>query len=260
MVKLMKSRHLLLYLITNTYVLITIIFPIIFSEIEVAFFMIVFYITLFLLGILWYIIGGKSIIRRNGITILTYDLCPELYDYILEWNKALKIKKRVEIGVLDDGLPNAFTLFNHPKKYTIVLSVGLFENLEKKEVIAVLFHELFHIYNKDIWIKASCIISRYLWIPFGVLLDSYFSRTREIQADLKSVQYTKDPLSLASALVKMVKCFMEHSESKFKVIDVSKSFWILNNSTKRQNKFRYTFFSRHPSLERRLQNLLQMKL
>lgn len=258
--KLIKSRPFLLYLIFITYILITIIFPIIFSEIEVAFFIIVYHMTLFLLGILWYAIGGKSIVRRNGITILSYDSCPELYDYILEWNKNLKIRKRVEIGMLDDGLPNAFTLFNHPKKYTIVLSVGLFENLEKNELVAVLFHELFHIYNKDVWIKASCIISRYLWIPFGVLLDSYISRTREIQADLKSAQYTKDPLSLASALVKMVKCCMLHSESKFNVIDVSKSFWILNISTQKQNKFRYTFFSRHPLLERRLQNLLQLKI
>jgi Zn-dependent protease with chaperone function len=260
MVKLIKSRHFILYFIFIAYILITIIFPIIFSEIEVAFFILVYHITLFSFGTLWYAIGGKSIVRRNGISILPYDSCPELYNYILDWNKNLNIRKKIYIGILDDGLPNAFTLFIHPKKYFIVLSVGLFENLEKKELIAVLSHELFHIYNKDVWIKASFIISRYLWIPFGVLLDSYVSRTREIQADLKSSQYTKDPISLASALVKMVRCFQLQSESKFNVIEVSKSFWILNNSTKKQNQFRYMFFSRHPFLERRLQILFQLKV
>jgi len=258
MVKLIKSRYFFIYFLFLVYILITIILPIVYSDIEVVFFIVLYHISLFLLGTFWYALGGKSIVRRNGITILSYNSCSELYDYILEWNEKLNIHKRIEIGMLDEALPNAFTLFIHPKKYIIVLSVGLFENLEKNELIAVLSHELFHISNKDIWIKASFIISRYFWIPFGVVLDSYISRTREIQADLKSSKYTKDPLSLASALVKMVKCFKLQSESKFNVIDVSKSFWILNNPTKKQNKFRYTFFSRHPYLEKRLRNLVQL--
>ena len=163
----------------------------------------------------------------------------------------------IKLGMLDEGLPNAFTLFIHPKKYIVVLSVGLFENLNKNELLAVLSHELFHIYNKDVWIKALFIISRYLWIPFGVLLDSYISRMREYEADIKSSKYTKEPLTLASALLKMVKCYQSYPEENFKVNEISKSFWILNY-TKNQGKLSYTFFSRHPPVQKRIKNLMKL--
>ena len=98
------------------YVVITIILPLIYSAFEAGIILITFHLSLFLLGIIWYWVGGKSILRKNGILFLSNDDCRDLKNYISELIKKLRLKVKIEIGILDDALPNAFTLFLSPKK------------------------------------------------------------------------------------------------------------------------------------------------
>jgi len=258
-VKKIKFKPLLKYFILLTYVVVTIILPLIFSAFEAVFIIITFHSSSFLLGIIWYWIGAKSILRNNRIRLISSEECSDLQNYILEMLDNLELNVKIRIGILDDALPNAFTLFLNPKKYMIVFSIGIFENLDFNEIKAVIAHEIFHIKNKDVWIKSLFIIGRFVWFPTGPLLESYISRSREIQADLASSKFTKDPLSLASALLKMAKCYYLNPELDFQVSKVSKSFWIVNNSKKNNESIIRKLLSRHPLIEKRINLLINMK-
>ncbi|MFX1356877.1 MAG: M48 family metalloprotease [Promethearchaeota archaeon] len=257
--KKIQIRSLSIYLILITYFLITFFLPIICTAFEAALLIFVYHGLLFSIGIIWYWVGGKSILRKYDIRLLN-DEYPVLQDYIFKLIRDIGLKVKVKIGILDDALPNAFTLFLSPKKYLIVFSIGLFENLDFNEIKAVTAHELFHIKNKDVWLKSLFIVGRFLWFPTGPILESYISRSREIQADFESSRITRDPHSLATALIKMVKCYISKPELTFKVTKLSKSFWIVNNKYRKDVNFIRTILSRHPSIESRLKRLLEMKI
>jgi len=255
-----QIRRLSIYLILIIYFLITFFLPIICTAFEAAFLIFVYHGLLFLIGIIWYWIGGKSIIRKYDIKLLKTNDYPILYDYILKLIREIGLKVKIKLGILDDALPNSFTLFLSPKKYLIVYSIGLFENLYFNEIKAVTAHELYHIKNKDVWLKSLFIVGRFLWFPTGPILESYISRSREVQADLESAHITKDPHSLAAALIKMVKCYISKPELTFKVTKLSKSFWIVNSKYSKDVSLIRKILSRHPSIESRVKRLIEMKI
>ncbi|MFX0058114.1 MAG: M48 family metalloprotease [Candidatus Hodarchaeota archaeon] len=255
-----QVKNLSIYIILITYFLITLILPIICTAFEAAFLIFVYHGSLFSTGILWYWLGAKSILKKNNIRFLKSNEYPLLQNYISKTIEDLKLRIKVKVAVLDEALPNAFTLFLSPKKYLIVFSIGLFENLEFNEIKAVITHELFHIKNKDVWIKSLFIVGRFLWFPTGPILESYISRSRETQADLESSFLTKDPYSLATALIKMVKCYISKPDLTFKMSNISKSFWIVDNKYKKDKNFIKKILSRHPSTESRVKKLIKMNI
>jgi heat shock protein HtpX len=204
--------------------------------------------------------GGKSILRKYNIRFLGKNESPVLQNYLSKTIMDIDLKVKVKIAILDDALPNAFTLFLSPKKYLIVFSIGIFENLDFKEIKSVITHELFHIKNKDVWLKSLFIVGRFLWFPTGPILESYISRSREIQADLESARYTHDPYSLATALIKIVRCYILSPELSFKVSKVTKSFWIVSNKSKKKYNIINILLSRHPSTVDRVKKLMKMKI
>jgi len=248
------------YFIIISYLIITIIVPLICTAFNAITVIITFYSTLFTLGILWYWRGGNSILRKNKIKLVEGENCKELQNIIFDLKKELRLNVCIKIGILDDALPNAFTLFLAPRKYSIILSVGIFENLDNNEIKAVIAHELFHIKNRDVWVKALFIIGRFISFPMGPFIESYISRSREIHADIQSSKFTKDPLSLASALLKIIKCYNTNSELDFQVANVSKSFWIINYSKRKNDNIIRKLLSRHPPIEKRVKKLMLYKI
>lgn len=133
---------------------------------------------------------------------------------------------------------NAFAL-GHPQQASIVLTHGLLQTLNQRELTAVLAHEIAHIAHKDIRVMGLAdYVSRLthlmaivgqltlvfslpwalagqLDINWGGLLILIFSphlallaqlglsRTREFAADRSAAQWTGDPQGLASALIKI---------------------------------------------------------
>lgn len=242
------------------YLFIIIVVPLICTAFNAIIIIISFYSILFILGILWYWGGGNSILRKNKINFLEGENCTGLQNIIFDLKKKIGLKANIKIGILDEALPNAFTLFLGPRKYSIILSVGIFENLDNNEIKAVIAHELFHIKNRDVWVKALFIIGRFVSFPMGPFVESYISRSREVHADLESSKFTKDPLSLASALLRIIKCYSTNPELDFEVTNVSKSFWIVNHSNKKTNSIIRKLLSRHPSMENRIQKLMKFQI
>lgn len=146
--------------------------------------------------------------------------------------------KYPKIGIIDDGAPNAFTYGRTKNDARVVLTRGIFNLLNEQEVMAVVGHEMGHAKHYDMFFMTVAQLvplvlygiyetftnssnkksssnnngSGYLemigLIAYILYLISeyivlWLSRTREYYADSFSIEETRNPNSLASALVKI---------------------------------------------------------
>jgi heat shock protein HtpX len=120
--------------------------------------------------------------------------------------------------------PNAFATGRSPSKGVVAVTRGLLETLDRRQVRAVLAHELGHIKHRDTLTSAiagtmagaitfmarAMLYSRKkhplmlvvaLVAPlFAVMLRMAVSRSREYEADRRAASITEDPEGLAQAL------------------------------------------------------------
>ena len=143
--------------------------------------------------------------------------------------------KYPRIGYIDDSSPNAFTYGHTKNDARIVLTKGIFELLTEDEVKAVVGHELGHAVHYDmLFMTVAQLVPLILYFIYEVtILDNrssnnknssyteligliahslylfsdyiilWLSRTREYYADAFSIKVTRNPNSLAQALVKV---------------------------------------------------------
>ena len=156
---------------------------------------------------------------------------PEYLKKFIEEVCANKKMKYPRIGYIDDGAPNAFTYGHTKNNARVVLTRGIFELLNEEEVKAVVAHELGHASHYDmLFMTVAQLVPLVLYAIYELLKGrdsdsdskaqliayiAYFlylvsnyiilalSRTREYYADSFSVEETKNPSALASALVKI---------------------------------------------------------
>ena len=163
-----------------------------------------------------------------------YELPTYLKEFIDEVCKKENMKTP-RIGFIDDGAPNAFTYGHVKNDARVVITRGVLDLLTEDEVKAVVAHELGHAIHYDMLLMtAAQIVPLVLYAIFDIctsskssndskesgytyligvvayvlyVLSNYIilalSRTREYYADSYSVEATKSPNSLASALVKI---------------------------------------------------------
>src|SRR5436305_2955023 len=133
----------------------------------------------------------------------------------------------VKLGIVDDGNPNAFTFGRTPRDARMLITRGLLERLDERELDAVVSHEVGHVKHWDFAVMTlAAVVPMVLYMVFVVTrtsdrqgqvvaigayvayLVSYFtvlalSRAREYAADHWSMECTHDGDALASALVKI---------------------------------------------------------
>lgn len=128
----------------------------------------------------------------------------------------------------------------------VAISPKLVESLSPEEVEAVLAHELSHIKNRDSTAKGLARLARLAFIfdPVVHLVEAAVHRERELLADKTAVRYTKKPLALASALIR-VHAFPNSSTPEF-----GAGLFV---GGKRKG-----LFSLYPDFERRIELLLDM--
>ena len=171
---------------------------------------------------------AKAITRKEN---------PEIYNIVenLCISRWLPMPK---IAIMNESWMNAFATWWRQKDSRIAFTSGLLQNLDKREIEAVAWHELTHLMNKDsllmyvayVFVWAMTLVGQYVlrfwwysnssskkswWIViFGLafLLLGYLfyplvrlaiSRKREYMADLWSVELTRDSQSMISALRKI---------------------------------------------------------
>jgi Zn-dependent protease with chaperone function len=134
----------------------------------------------------------------------------------------------VKLGIVDDGVPNAFTFGRTPSDARMWLTRGLIERLDHDEVDAVIAHEVGHIKHWDFAVMTiAAVIPMVLYLAYivarganrsearAVAIGAYIgyivsqflvlalSRAREYAADHWSCECTGNGDALASALVKI---------------------------------------------------------
>ena len=158
---------------------------------------------------------------------------PELYATVRE----LAVEARApmpRIYVSEMAQPNAFATGRSPEHAAVSVTRGILEILDRRELRAVLAHELSHVMNRDILVStiASAIASAFTYLaymafffggdddesPLGIfgflliwlvaplaagLIQMAVSRSREYQADESGAILSHDPEALASALLKL---------------------------------------------------------
>lgn len=195
-----------------------------------------------------------------------------------------------KLYVVNDPSPNAFATGRNPQNSAICVTTGLLEKLDKYELEGVLAHELSHIKNYDILLSTIvsvfvgfvCILSD-VFLRFGfrgrrsnndnnssnaiiaiiailfLILSPIFStimqlaisRKREFLADASAVEITRNPDGLINALIKI-------SSDPAPIMRGNKStahLYISNPTKKKQSDF----WSTHPSIERRVEALRNIK-
>jgi len=163
---------------------------------------------------------------------VTPEQAPELYRIVADLaTKANLPMPRVYIAPMD--APNAFATGRNPKNSVVCVTEGLMRLMDRRQLAAVVAHEVGHIHTRDILISSiaatiagAISMLAHMGIFFGgrddreghplagllmillaplaaAVIQAMISRKREFGADAFSAELMNDPIPLATALQKL---------------------------------------------------------
>lgn len=232
---------------------------------------------------LQYFLAGKLAVAMTGAQQIEKQDAPELWRVVenLAITAGMPMPK---VYIIDDPAPNAFATGRDPKHAIVGVTTGLLHVMNKRELEAVMAHEMSHVRNYDIRVS---MIAFGLVSAIGILADIALrmvifgdnrdrnihpavyilglavvivapilatitqlavSRQREYLADASGVLLTRDTDGLASALEKL-KEYGRPMERQ----STSTANMFMNNPL--QAGFFAKLFSTHPPLDERIARL-----
>jgi heat shock protein HtpX len=238
-------------------------------------------------AVVWFVIayfGNQAIIdMATGSARVERRDAPELYN-LLENLCISRGMHTPTLRIIESDELNAFASGLHEGQFSVTVTRGLLDRLNRDELEAVLGHELTHIINRDVrtMIIAAVfagiislvaqVIARLLWFRGGdrddrrnggvlmligiasaaiaallaTLIRMAVSRRREYLADAGSVELTKNPDAMISALIKV------SGHAHLDAPEEVRGLFLEN----REEGF-FGLFSTHPPIEKRIAALQQ---
>lgn len=233
-----------------------------------------------------YFLASKMALAVNGAREVTKKDEPELYRVVqnLSITMGLPMPK---VYVMEDPALNAFATGRDPKHASVAATRGLLDALDRKELEAVMAHEMGHVTNYDIRVMmvvlglvsaigfVADVLMRAMWFrddeespstplmivlsiaaailaPFAAMLvQMAVSRSREYLADGTSALVTRYPEGLISALEKI----RDYGSSMQKQNTATAHLFFANPLS---GKSIARLFSTHPPVEDRIARLRVM--
>ena len=238
-----------------------------------------------------YFNGDKMFLSSAGAKKITKEDFPVLYDVVEEMKIASGLPKMPDIYIIDEDAPNAFATGRSPESASVAVTRGLLVRLNRQELQGAIAHEMAHIANSDILVMLytgtilgtivlmSDILLRsrintrsssgkgggYIIILYllalilgpicAQLIYLAISRKREYLADACAAQFTRYPMGLANALMKI----SANTDEMKSANNVTAAMYIVNplkfdKVTKKLNDLSST----HPSTQERIKILTKM--
>ncbi|MFH0876954.1 MAG: zinc metalloprotease HtpX [Candidatus Omnitrophota bacterium] len=248
----------------------------------------------FLIALLHWAISTSNLIEKISLSIGAFPI--ESNDTYHQFFKNIVDEVSVAIGgrplearVIPTISMNAFALEDFNGRAVIGITEGLLARLSRAQIEAVVGHEAGHIASGDcLSTTVTCSLAELyeegaskigtglrrargqagllLLFAFLViksmsflskLLRYFISREREYRADAAAVRLTRDPLSLAEALLLISRGWRGEGQ----IGDRMQSIFIMNPASSELDERQGVFpdmFSTHPPVERRIDILLNM--
>lgn len=229
--------------------------------------------------------ADKMVLRMHGAREVDRQSAPEFYSLIEELSQRAKLPMP-RVYVMDNPQPNAFATGRNPENAAVAATTGLLQMLSRDEIAGVMAHELAHVRNRDTLVMtltatiagAISMLANFGMFfggrdrnnPLGVvgviltvilaplaamLVQMAISRTREYGADRGGAEISGQPLSLASALVKISGAAHQIENDTAEANPATAHLFIINPlSGQRMDNL----FSTHPDTRNRIAALEQI--
>jgi heat shock protein HtpX len=226
-----------------------------------------------------YFYSDRMVLWGMGAKVVSESEAPQLHETITRLCAIADIPKP-GVAVVNSSIPNAFATGRSPKHSVVAVTTGIQRLLDKRELEAVLAHELSHIRNRDVMvmtiagflstiafflvryllffggrrnrenggIMAAWFVSLLVWI-ISFLLIRALSRYREFSADRGSAVITGQPSQLASALMKISGIMPRIPSDDLRKVEGMNAFFIIPAVS---GSSIMKLFSTHPSVEKRI--------
>ena len=237
------------------WILLTVLFGIVYALISVVGFLLgignfIFFGALAIgFTVLQYLAGPKIVAWSMKVKYVDEKEEPELHKMIEKLAKKAGVPKP-KVGISASPVPNAFAFGRWQSDGRVCITQGIRSLMSKKELEAVLGHEISHLKNRDVvtmtiisvipmiaWFLAwSSLFSRgsrgsligiaaFIIYFITNMLVLYASRIREYYADAGAVSLGQEPHFLASALYKLVYGAAKSDKRAIKQVEGMKAFF-----------------------------------
>lgn len=240
------------------------------------------------IGIFWFqwYFSDSLAMKSMGAREVSPEQAPELHTVVDRLCQLADMEKP-RVAISQSDVPNAFATGRSPKRAVVCVTTGLLRRLDKREVEAVLAHELSHVAHRDVTVMTVASVTGVVaglmaraWMYGGLsnrrdnnsglpvmlvmmivgivvyaisfLLIRVLSRYRELAADRGAALLTGAPSTLASALVKISGEMGRIPTQDLRASAGANQLALIpavNGTSVKE------LFSTHPSLERRLEQL-----
>lgn len=237
------------------------------------------------LALFQYFFSDKLVIATMGAKQVTPEQQPELHSMVERLAQTMDLPKP-KVYWMNSDVPNAFATGRNPNNAVVCVTSGIWRQLDRNEMFAVLGHELSHVKNRDVFVMALAsffatvagFITQWgfflsmgrrderggnatmlVWLASFVvslistlILIPMLSRQRELAADRGSAVVTGRPTDLITALKKISGNMNMIPNEDLRKVESANAFFIVP-ALKGINL--RTITSTHPSLEQRIEQL-----